>query len=79
MITLEQVNTLLVKKKEESLCLGQNFNGEASWLGFLHFHCMQMSLEMSMWFIFKDDINDTPCSSCFCSLGMMYFLLNRGP
>ena len=26
------------------------------------FHCMQMSLVISMWFIFGDDWNEAPCS-----------------
>ena len=79
MITLEQVNTLLVKKKKNLYVLGKTSMGSLAGWVFVDFHCMQMSLEMSMWSIFRDDINDTPCSSCFCSLGMMYFLLSRGP
>ena len=57
----------------------QNFDGEANWLGVVNFHCVQMSLVMSKRFIFGDVRNDTPCSSCFCSLAMMSFLSNRGP
>ena len=30
----------------------QNFNGEANWSGVVNFHCIQVSLVMSMGFIF---------------------------
>ena len=33
----------------------QNFDGEANWSGVVNFYCMQMSLLMSMRFIFNDD------------------------
>ena len=33
----------------------QNFEGEANWSGVVNFHCMQISLVTSMWFIFGDD------------------------
>ena len=69
-------------KKEESLWakLQQSFNGEATcnWLGVINFHCMQMILMMSMRF-FGDDWNDMLCSSRFCCLVMMLFLLNWSP
>ena len=32
----------------------QNFDGEANWLAVVNFHGMQMSLVMSMRFIFRD-------------------------
>ena len=31
------------------------FDGEANWSGVVNFHCMQMSLVMSMRFVFNDD------------------------
>ena len=49
------------------------------WSGAVNFHRMQMSLLMSVWFIFGDDWNDVPCKSLFWYLTMMYFLWNRGP
>ena len=33
----------------------QNFNGKANWSGVVNFHCIQINLVMSMWFIFGDD------------------------
>ena len=53
LITLEQVNGSVVEKKEN--LNKQNFDGEADWSGVVNFHCMQMSLVMSMQFIFGDD------------------------
>ena len=53
LITLEQVNGSVVEKKEN--LNKQNFNGEAHWPGVVNFHCMQMSLVMSMQIIFGDD------------------------
>ena len=43
-------------KKEESLRpkLQQSFNGEANWSGVINFHCMQMSLMISMRVFFGD-------------------------
>ena len=67
LITLEQVNGSVVEKKE--ILNEQNFNGEAHWPGVVNFHCMQMSLVMSMQIIFGDDWNDVPHSSR--SLAMM--------
>ena len=32
-----------------------NVDGEANWLDVVNFHCMQISLVMSMQFIFGDD------------------------
>ena len=32
-----------------------NFDGEVNWSGVVNFHCMQMSLVMSIRFIFGDD------------------------
>ena len=46
-------------------------DGEANWLGFVNFHCMQMSLVLSVRFIFGDDRNDVPCSSPFLLSAMM--------
>ena len=34
-----------------------NFDGEVNWSGVVNFHCMQMSLVMSIRFIFGDDWN----------------------
>ena len=42
------------------------------WLGVVNFHCMQMSLVMSMWFIFGDDWNDMLCKSLFRYLAMTW-------
>ena len=33
----------------------QHFDGEANWSGVVNFHCMQMSLVVSIRFIFGDD------------------------
>ena len=52
-ITLEQVNGSVVEKKEN--LNKQNFDGEAHLSGVVNFHCMQMSLVMSMQIIFGDD------------------------
>ena len=39
-----------------SECFSENFDGEAiNWSGVENFHCMKMSLVMSMRFIFGDD------------------------
>ena len=47
-------------------------DSEANWSGVVNFHCMQMTLVLSVWFIFSDDRNDVPrSSSFFCSLAMM--------
>ena len=53
LITLEQVITSVVEKKNN--LNEQNFDGEANWSGVVNFHsvhCVQMSLLMSMRFIF---------------------------
>ena len=48
------MNTLVVEKTK-NLC-EQNFDGEAiNWSGVVNVHCMQMSLVMSMRFIFGGD------------------------
>ena len=52
--TLEQVNTSVVKKKKKDLN-EHDFEGEANCSGVVGFHCMQMSLVMSMLSIFGDD------------------------
>ena len=67
------------KKKRKKNLKEQNFDGEANCSGVVSCHRILMSLVMSMWFIFRNDWNDVPCSSCFCSMAMMLFLLNRGP
>ena len=41
------------------------------------FHCMQMRLVMSMWFIFGDDLSDKPSWSRFGFLAMMQFSPNQ--
>jgi len=43
-------------------------DGEANWLGVVNSHCMQMSLALSVRFIFGNDRNDVPCSSHFFAL-----------
>ena len=48
LITLEQVNTSEVEKKK-------NVNSAAYWSGVVAFHCMQMSLAISMRLIFGID------------------------
>ena len=56
LITLEQVITSVVEKKNN--LMEQNFDGEANWSGVVNFHsvhCVQMSLVMSMRFIFGHD------------------------
>ena len=56
LITLEQVITSVVEKKNN--LNEQNFDGEANWSGVVNFHsvhCVQMSLVMSMRFIFGHD------------------------
>ena len=62
-ITLEQVITSVVEKKEN--LYDQNFDGEANWWDVVNFPCMQMSLVMSLRFIFGDDWNDAPRSPRF--------------
>ena len=42
------------RKKKNNLN-EQNFDGGANWSGVVNFHCMQMSLVMSMRFIFGDN------------------------
>ena len=71
--------TSVVKKKKKKNLKEQYFDGEANWLGVVSCHRILMSLVMSTWFIFRNDLNDVPCSSCFCSPAMMLFLLSRGP
>ena len=40
---------------------------KTSMVSVVNFHCMQMSLVMSIWFIFGDDWNGVPCSHhVFC-------------
>ena len=51
-ITLEQVNTSVVEKIDLN---EHNFDGEANWSGVVDFHCMQMSLVISLLSIFGDD------------------------
>ena len=63
LITLEQVITSVVEKKNN--LNEQNFDGEDNWSVVISFHCMQVSLLMSMRFIFGDDWNDAKCSSRF--------------
>ena len=81
LITLEKRNTVPQWPKKKKNLKEQNFDGETNWLGVVSCHRILMSLVMSMWFIFRNDWNDVPCSSCFCSLAMMLhvFLLSRGP
>ena len=71
-ITLEQENTIPQwSRKTRMLMSKTSINGadsEANWSGVVNFHCMQMSLVLSMWFIFGDDRNVVPCSSCFFAL-----------
>ena len=47
LITLEEVNTSVIEKKKRRI-----FDGEANWLGVVNFYCIQMSIVMSMQFIF---------------------------
>ena len=56
LITLEQVITSVVEKKNN--LNEQNVDGEANWSGVVNFHsvhCVQMSLVLSMRFIFGHD------------------------
>ena len=41
---------------------------EANWSGVVNFHCMQMTLVLSVLFIFSNDRNNVPCSSRFFAL-----------
>ena len=50
LITLEQENTWVVEEKESN-----KNEQKTNWSGVVNFHCMQMSLVMSMQFIFEDD------------------------
>ena len=43
------------------------------------FHCTQMRLVMSTWFIFGDDLSDKPSWSRLGFLVMMQFSPNQGP
>ena len=52
LITLEQVNASVVEKNLNE----PNFHGEANWSSVVNFHCMQMSLLMSMWQLFLEMI-----------------------
>ena len=54
LIALEQVITSVVEKEKNFN--EQNFNGETNWLAVVNFYCMQMSLLMSMRFIFGDEM-----------------------
>ena len=51
LITLEQVNTTERSKKNKNL----NLIAKLRWSGVVNFHCMQMSLVISMRFIFGDN------------------------
>ena len=53
LITLEQVITSMVEKKKN--INEPNVDDEANWLGVMNFHCMQISLVMSVQFSFGDD------------------------
>ena len=56
LITLEQVITSVVEKR--TILMSRNFDGEANRSGVVNFysvHCVQMSLVMSMHFIFGHD------------------------
>ena len=54
LITLKQVISSVVEKKNN--LNEQNFDGETNWSGDVNFHLsMQMSLVMSIRFIFGDD------------------------
>ena len=66
-ITLEQENASVVEKRRilMSKTLNNGADGEANWPGVVNFHCMQMSLVLSAWFIFGDDRNVVSCSSNF--------------
>ena len=70
----QQVNTPVVEKEKINLN-EQNFDGKANRSGVVNFH----GIQMSVWFILDDDWDDMQCLSRFCFLGMMQFLLNRGP
>ena len=54
LITLEQVITSVVEKEKN--LKEQNFHGETNWSGVVNFYCMQMSLVMSMRFIFGNEM-----------------------
>ena len=50
--TSDYFNLVVEKKKNLN---EQNFDGEANWSDVVNFHCLQMSLVMSMRFIFGAD------------------------
>ena len=63
---------ILLLKSVDYFETTENFDGEAiNWSGVVNFHCMKMSLVMSMRFIFGDDWNDAPCSLRFYFLAMI--------
>ena len=71
LITLEEVNTAQWSRKRRMLMGKTSINSaddEANWSGIVNFHCMQMTLVSSVWFIFGDDRNGVPCSSRFFAL-----------
>ena len=78
---LEQVSPwILSLERVDYFGTSKHFSGrkktnsinKTSIMSVVNFHCMQMSLVMSMQFIFSDDWNDTPCSHhVFLPLAMM--------
>ena len=80
---LEQVSPwILSLERVDYFGTSKHFSGwkktnsisKTSIMSVVNFHCMQMSLVMSMQFIFSDDWNDTPCSHhVFLSLAMMSY------
>ena len=66
LITLEQVSIPQWLRKRKMLMGKTSINSadsEANWSGVVNFHCMQMTLVLSVWFIFSEDRNDMPFSS----------------
>ena len=59
LITLEQViknkTQVIASVVEKRTILISNLVGEANWSGVVNFHCMQISLVVSIRFIFGDD------------------------
>ena len=54
-------------------------DSEADWWGVVNFHCMQMTLVLSVRFIFGDDRNDVPRSSRFLFSGNDVISLESRP
>ena len=84
-IDMQQYNPLIHQQLRESKIqavihivmsktLINGADGEANWSGVVNFHYMQMSLALSVWFIFSGDRSVMPCASRFFVLWQRYNL-----